>query len=227
MARATRWDLDAPGSRFTSRAAIAVVAGESYATRSESGERDVALLAAKDLLGDDVLDNLGSLGSPVVVDGSIGRGAAGWTPVLEWASIVIIGGVIQGAAWDGVKSAAKTIAARVAKYRQNNQQVYVSRGTAALLAIDHILDTTDQSQPLDVELVEEPAALRGNELSELSYTGLEPWLVCLQNSARTIRYVIAIQPDGRVAGSITVPMSEFEHMFSEFPPRIGEVSIRQ
>ena len=213
-----QWDREGRGSRFTSRVALAVSAGENYMLRAERGEAGVAHDAVTTVLGGDALDERPGLGRGEALDGSVGRGASGWAAVLEWGLQVTIGGVIGNAAWAGIKLAANE--ARGLLDRGKGRRVMVSRGLAGLVAIDHVLSTyKGEDGPLDIEAVEEPSSVRGMPSPEPNYVGIEPWLVLLQNGPRTARYVVAVRADGSVASSMAVPMEEFESLFNGFPPR--------
>lgn len=212
----TDWNLEQPGSRFTGRPAIAIVAGEAFTIRRERGETAVGETAAMALVGERSLEDHVALGRPIVVDGSIGRGASSWIPVIEW-SLEVIGTAMAGnAAWDGTKWAARVFRERVDSARRRNP-ILVSRGAAALLAVDHVSDHVGALGPLSVESVLEPSAFNGDPPTELSYTGIEPWLVCVSDESKGHRYVVAVQADGTVIGTIAVPVDDLQRMFSEFP----------
>jgi hypothetical protein len=216
-------DPEREGSRFTSRVAFAVSAMETHGDRREAdghGKSPVTQEAIEAHLGLNALDADPEGGQPKAVDGSVGRGAAGWIPVVEWAAAVAIGGVISGAAWDGVKAAGRRAKALLTRATEGGEKVFVSRGLAAVFAADHVLAETGEAGILDTESVVEPSTLRGEDPSELSYVGSEPWLVSLINESRTTRYLVAVSPDGNIEGMIPLPLSEFERLFPPLPPRV-------
>ncbi len=94
----------------------------------------------------------------------------------------------------------------------------VSRGLAATLAMEHVFETTDETEVLHVEVVQEPSVLGGRPPSETSYTGLEPWIVSLVNGSRRTRYVLVVSAEGDIEGCILVAAGEFEPMFGLLPP---------
>ena len=210
-------DPEAAGSRFTSRVGIALLSrphGESrFDERGDTGDpADVA----SEVLADVATDKLGD---PDVMQGSYGRGAASWVPIVEWAAATVGIGVLQGAAWDGVKLAARQLRSMVDRLRERGVRFAISRGGAARLAIDHVADTAGETGILDVEAVEEPSAIAGRPVTEVSYVAFEPWLVSIVNERRTRRYIIAVSPEGEVLGSMSFPMSELELPFGVLPPR--------
>lgn len=69
--------------------------------------------------------------------------------------------------------------------------------------------------PLKVEAVEEPSWIADQAITELSYGGVEPWVVFLRNPAAEIRYLVFVNPDGEIAGHLRLPFPPFEGMFSK------------
>jgi hypothetical protein len=84
---------------------------------------------------------------------------------------------------------------------------------ALLLAVQYVVETGDEQGGLEVEAIEEPSTLGGRSAIELSYVGVEPWLVSLVNPDRTWRYIVAVNPDGTVAGFLRLEMSEGERLY--------------
>lgn len=84
--------------------------------------------------------------------------------------------------------------------------------------MEYVFEETDERQVLHVEAVQEPSVLGGRPPSELSYTGLEPWIVSLVNGSRKTRYVLVVSPEGDIEGCITAPAGEFDYMFGLLPP---------
>jgi hypothetical protein len=209
------WDPESPGSRFTARVALALLGGRSGKSRFSHGDdTGSASDVAADVLDADLLASTSVLGEPKAIDGSVGRGAAGWVPVIEFVAVAAIGGVLGNAAWAGVKAAGSQARALVASMKEADVRILVSRGTAALLAIAWILEVGDEFEVLDVEAVAEPSALAGRPPTELSYVGVEPWLVALVNADRSSRYVVAVGSDGEILSWMKMPMGQMESFYS-------------
>ena len=68
-----------------------------------------------------------------------------------------------------------------------------------------------------MEAVEEPSGIAGRLVSELSYVGVEPWIVLLRNRKQLRRYVVVVESDGNVLGAVETPMGEWEHIFLPAP----------
>lgn len=219
MPKATEgFDPDSPGSRFTMRPSIGLVAGEDMAVRAERGERDVARTAFSTLVGPWIMESHPELGEGRLVDGAVGRGAAGWMPVLEWFLEISAAGVVGAAAWEAVRHASREARAVLDRIRgESKARFYVSRGLAALLAVEDVTQSGSEAGPLDIEAVEEPWTIGGDPPPEWNYVGVEPWIVLLVNRDRTARYVVVVRPDGTIAGRLRVEMGEFEGFFSRIP----------
>jgi hypothetical protein len=96
----------------------------------------------------------------------------------------------------------------------------VSRGAAAMLAGGHVGEEFGEKGPLEIEAVEEPSNIAGYEPTEISYVGVEPWIVLLRNREAKVRYVAVVLPDGTVAGALRIPFLPFEEGFLG-PTRFG------
>lgn len=214
----TSVDPEAVGSRFTGRVAVAVLTrrgGESrFDERGDTGDAQVVVDEISDPASDGPTD---ALGERTIIQGSYGRGAESWVPVIEWSVAMALGGVLQGAAWDAVKLAAKQLTSALRGLRDRGVEVAISRGAAAHVAIAHVMEATGDGGVLVVEAVEEPSALAGRPVTELSYVGSEPWLVSLRNERGTGRYIVAVSPSGEVLDSMSVPISDTEVGYG-FPP---------
>jgi hypothetical protein len=193
------------------RPAVAVIGGgEKFMAAAESGEQDVARRAIQEFVGEWVLEEDEGLGRGEPVDGSAGRGAEGWVAVIEWAASA----VVAGATWDGLKLAARRAKETVDRIRASEPaRPLISRGMALLLAVQYVVETDDEQGGLEVEAIEEPSMLGGRPAIELSYVGVEPWLVSLVNRDRTWRYVVAVNPDGTIAALLPLEMSEGERLY--------------
>lgn len=98
--------------------------------------------------------------------------------------------------------------------------IEISRGAAALLAAARVGEEFGEQGTLAIEAVEEPSSIAGNEVTELSYVGVEPWIVLLRNDERRTRYIVVVMPDGRLTGTLRVPFVAFEELFLR-PPEFG------
>lgn len=213
------WNPEMPGSRFTSRVALAVVSRRGGASIYGSDPDSIPVEAViRDALAADP-SQFQELGPAQTVEGSYGRGAAGLAAVVEWTLEAAATGIIGAAAWVGVTQAAARLRKLLGEMRGEKVQVLVSRGAAAFLAIDHVITTETEVGILDIEAVQEPSALTGREVTELGYVGAEPWLVSLVNASRSDRYIVAVQPDGEITGVLHLPIGEIEAVHLALPPR--------
>ena len=183
------------------------------------GEGATAEQVLRDAVGDWVLEEQpGDLGRAEARDGSAGRGAEAWIPVVQWAADVVANNVVDIT----IGYALARILGRLRERKQERKAeggfltVEVSRGVAAGLAAADVAEHFDEPGPLEVEAVEEPSAIAGHEVTELSYTGLEPWIVLLRNMEAEVRYLVVVLPDGRIVGRLRVPFLEHEAGF--LPP---------
>jgi hypothetical protein len=180
-------------------------------------DSEVARMAISDHLGADSLEPSGDAGRPAAVDGVVGRGAAAWIPVIEWAAAAVVGGVIQGAAWESFKATGRRLRDLLRRAKNDGETVYISRGAAAALAALHVLDETEEHGVIDTEAVLEPSSLRGERATEASYVGVEPWIVSLLNETRSKRYLVAVSCQGDIEGLITLPVGRIESIYSSMP----------
>ena len=210
------WDLDMPGSRFTGRPAIAIGFPEE-----EWYDRDAARAAFARHVGEWVFEEQDKLGKGDVVDSTVGRGASGIAAALEFALPYALGGMISasaGAAW--LAFLRKVRAARQPE-GERERRFLVSRGAAAYAAAGAVVEEFGEQDELVVEAVEEPSAIAGHDVSELSYTGIEPWVVLLRRDQTLRRYVVVVAPDGEIDGLIETPMREWEPGYLLPPERDG------
>jgi hypothetical protein len=206
-----RLDPETPAGRFNRRVAVVVLAGEPDPTVYESREAVV-----QEQVGDWVLQEDGSLGQPRTVDGSIGRGAEGWAPVVEWGVNAIGEGIIDLIIAAGAAELVRRLRRRGRDDADEQVEAplfYISRGTAAAVAADHVANTYDEAGPLEVEAVEEPSGIAGIPVSEVSYVGIEPWVVLLRNVEQERRYYVVVAPDGQIMGDIRTPFLEWEEAY--------------
>jgi hypothetical protein len=197
--------------------AAAIGLGPEWMEKSE-GKKNFARTAIAEEMGEVWLESDSDLKKPKVLDGSRGRGAAGWIPVLEWLGEHAVDGFIGFAASEAARVSIRRIRERLREAKDSGHPPMVSRGLAAALAMEHVFENTDEIHVLHVEFAQEPSVLGGRLPSETSYTGLEPWIVSLVNGSRRIRYVLVVAPDGDINGCITSPAGEFDSMFGLLPP---------
>jgi hypothetical protein len=187
------FDLEAPGSRFTMRPAFAVQVGVEWMDKSEK-EPGVARTAIAAEFDDSWLENEPEIGEVRVLDGVRGRGAASWIPIIEWIGPEVAGGLVGLGVSEAARASIRRIRVRIDSARSSGHRVLVSRGLAAMLAMERVFETTDETEVLHVEFAQEPSSLGGRPPSETSYTGLEPWIVSLVNGSRRTRYLLSSVP---------------------------------
>ena len=210
-------DPEKPGSRFTWRPGLAVLAGEVSERRRGSGLTAEDVI--EDVVGEWILEET-ELGKPKVIEGSIGRGAEGWAPVLEWVGLAAGSGIIGGLAWESVKTIARAASRTVEKLRQKGggkPTVFVSRGWALLSAIDAILEK-DSDAILSLEAVDEPSSFGEYPTPELNYVGIEPWVVLLVDLPAKKRWIVVVRPTGEIAGMIETPLEDYEDAYLRLEP---------
>lgn len=211
------WNAEAPGSRFTTRAALALLTRPGGApVFAEGSDAGNASEVVREAVGNDT--GGAELGMSNAIDGSWGRGADGWVPVVEWTLQAAVGGVIGAAAYDALKRAGRSLRDLLNGLHNRDVGVLVSRGAAALLAVDHVITAGGGDVP-DVEFVEEPSAIAGDSALELNYVGAEPWIVSLVNLARTRRYLVVVGASGEIVASLEFDISEIEQLYLRLPPR--------
>jgi hypothetical protein len=206
-------DPDSPGSRFTLRPAIAVPGGD--------GTDEIIRAALTESLDAEILERDPALGEPDVARGGIGRGAEGFAGVIEWIGAAVAAGLIGGAAWDGAKAAGKRLAALAKRaFERRPDYIIMSRGAAALIAIDHLAGLDPAIDGLVLEAVEEPSSIAGRDSPELNYVGIEPWLVFLVDPRTQTRYVVAVSSDGQILGDMKFPFQKLEEYY--FPVQLPD-----
>jgi hypothetical protein len=203
-----------------SRVAIAILSRPCGASRFARGEESgVAIEIITEALGAQALEPSGVLGDAQAVDGSDGRGANAWAPILEWSLNTIGQGVIGTAAWLAIAEAGAHVRALLSSARQGDVHVNVSRGAAAAIALHHVRTAVGEQDLLWVEAAEEPSALRHEGPGELNYVGIEPWIVSLVNANGTKRYIVVVSPQGDIEGAMKLPIGELERTYGRFAPR--------
>jgi hypothetical protein len=208
------WDLDDPGSRFTRLPAIAIGVGEEDWPPDEYGKGADA--AIRQHFGDWIFEESENLGRPEPVPGSVGRGAAGVAAVVEWVAVHAAGGVVSVAAGMAFKRVVSR--AREALRGGEHPRAYVSRGGAAYLGAAEVAERFGATDPLEIEAVEEPSSIAGEHVTELSYVGLEPWVVFLRSRESRRRYIVVVEGGGEILGALDTPVGEWEEMFLPAAP---------
>jgi hypothetical protein len=209
-----RRDVDAPGSRFSVGPAIALsVPEEEWADGNTviDGGAEAALVRH---LGDWIFQNQDELGRGEAIEGSMGRGAAGYAAVLEFVAVHAAGGVISAAA--GIAFARFVKRAQKSAHG-DGPSLFVSRGGAAYLAAAEVAARFGAPEAIEVEAVEEPSYIAGREVSELSYVGVEPWIVLLRAREKLRRYIVVVAANGDVLGALETPMGEWEKIYLPSP----------
>ena len=213
----SEWELEGATSRFTLDPAIAVGIPErewDLDPGARTEDRANSLLSER--FGEWVHEEQEELGRGHAELGSTGRGAAGTAAVLTFIAHHAAEGVIATAAGMAFKKFAQRA---WAAFRGRDEPVYVSRGGAVYLAVAEVAERFDEPGPVELEAAEEPSAIAGGSVSELSYVGVEPWIVLLRNRDRLRRYLVVVSAGGEILGAMETPMGEWENVF--LPPDAG------
>lgn len=208
------WDLESDESRFTSQPAVVLLVGE--VPERELGTASAETVVKQRLDATEVLLADEDLGTPAVIDGSIGRGAEGWAPVLQWVAEVMATGIVGAIAYDAVKLAARGTKRVFNRLKKSKTRFYVSRGFAALLAVEAVV-AKYPGAVLSIEAAEEPSAIAGYPTHELNYVGIEPWIVFLIDFEARKRFIVIVRPTGDVIGITEFELEEYEDMYSMVP----------
>jgi hypothetical protein len=216
------WDPEAPGSRFTRRPAIAITSRRGGRSVYEAEHTDTgdAHEVVSETIDEEFLYDDPVLTKPRILNGSQGRGAEAWVPVIEW----LADAAGQGAVGLGVSLALLQIGQRLrellSRLRAAGASVLVSRGVAEALAVDYVVRRGLESEgAVDVASVVEAAFIGGGTPPELNYVGADPWIVSLVNADRTRRYIVGLAPNGQVHGVITLPISDVQRAYLPLPLR--------
>jgi hypothetical protein len=209
------FDPEASAGRFNRRLAVAVLVPE-YDWPPYGSHEDAIGEAVRQRAGAWLLEEDQTLGRPKAVNGSIGRGAEGWIPIVEWGASAIGEGAIDLL----IAAAAAEIIRRLRRRPEGQREeaskapaFFISRGMAAAVAADAVAREFGSDGALEVEAVEEPSSIAGIPISEISYVGFEPWIVLLRHIGRRSRYVVVVEPAGGISGLIESPLSEWEVLF--------------
>jgi hypothetical protein len=209
----TNWDLEAPGSRFSSRPALGLPRGEQdWPSHPATDEVWAGIVRAE--YGAWLIDEEDpTLGKATLVRGEIGRGSSAEMAIVEWLLEPIVKGVVSLVA----AAAAKRIWRRARHGEEGSGEeprfVLVNRGTAILLAAAAVKETFGEEGELLLEAAEEPSAIAGRPTMEPNYVGLEPWVVLLRSEDARTRYIVVVQADGDILGCLKTPMNEWESLY--------------
>ena len=165
--------------------------------------------------GDWLLEPDADPGEPRYSVGETGRGTSGTTAIIEWIGATAGGGIVGNVAYGGPKAAARRAAAVLKCIRDETEtHIGTTRGMAALVAVDVVVERHGEAERLDVEAVEQPSTMGGEVPPETNHLAVEPWVALLVNESRTVRYVVVVAPDGSIRGTLATPMGEFEALWS-------------
>jgi hypothetical protein len=205
-------NVDDPSGRFNTRPAIAIMVSEElWNTDAPASPSDAMREVGADWL---LSEEETGLGGAEAVDGSVGRGAEGWAAVVQWLGDETARGVIEFAVAYALTRVLGRLRETPDRHRGEGLVGFeVSRGTAAFLAAAHVNEEHGEEGPLEVEAVEEPSTIAGNDITELSYVGVEPWIVLLRNRRDRVRYVVVVTPRGVIEGALRVPFLPHEELF--------------
>lgn len=206
----TPFDLDPEslGSRFTLHPVVVVYGRFDHAEddRRPDETRRVALF---DALGPDILAPKPGLGAGEVIRASIGRGGEGAAVAVQWMLLAAIGGVIGGAAYEGARRAGEALKG-VLRGSEEHPKVAISRGAAALFALDAVTGLAPATNSLLIEAVEEPTSIAGYHSPEINYVDIEPWLVFLVDFDKEVRHIVTLSAQGEILGHMSIPLQPSE-----------------
>ena len=64
-----------------------------------------------------------------------------------------------------------------------------------------------------IESIEEPSSIAQAPFMELSYTGIEPWIVIAVDRSNLNRHIIVVSPEGDIRGHLQVSLEEWESTY--------------
>jgi hypothetical protein len=210
-------ERDRSGSRFYSQPGFAVLRGEGATDPSGyDGDSGDAMARVRSALGDDpVADD--ELGDPVVSDASYGRGAAGWTAVVEWILEAAGQGIVGLVVTSPIVAAARKYLSYKRRMEERGADFLVNRAGALLIALDDVVGEAPQDSRVWLESAEEMSTAAGRPLSELNYVGADSWLVFLVDLRRDLRYVRIVSPRGEIVGRTTTSLTDLERLYLPAP----------
>lgn len=210
-------ERDSSGSRFYSQPGFAVLSGEDDTDPSgydgDSGDAMARVTSALD--GEPAQDP--ELGRPTVGGAGYGRGAAGWTAVVEWTLETAAQGVIGLMVTAPIIAASRKFLALKRRMEQTGARFLMNRGGAALIALVDVSSDAPNDSRLWLESAEEISTVAGRPISELNHVGADPWLVFIVDLERNLRYVRIVSPAGDVVGGTTASLNELERLYLPSP----------
>lgn len=210
-------ERDSSGSRFFSQPGFAVLLGEGGSDPSGyDGDSGDAMARVRSAFGEDPAPDQ-QLGQPMIRDANYGRGAAGWTAVVEWILEAAAQGVVGLIVTAPIIAASRRFAALKARMEGRGAQFLINRGGAALIALDDVTRDAPNGSRLWLESAEEMSAVAGRPISELNHVGADPWLVFIVDLQRDLRYIRIISPEGDVLAHATTSLNELERLYLPSP----------
>jgi hypothetical protein len=162
-------------------------------------------------------DTDAALGQPLVRDAAYGRGAAGWTAVVEWTLEAAAQGIVGLMATAPIMAAARRYRALMRRMKERDAEFLINRGGAALVALEDVMREAPTDSRLWLESAEEMSTVAGRPLTELNCVGADSWLVFLVDLDRDLRYVRIVSPAGDVVGRATTSLNELERLYLPAP----------
>ncbi len=208
---------DGSGSRFYSQPGFAVLLGEGGSDPSGyDGDSGDAMARVASALGYEP-DVDSELGRPAVGGANYGRGASGWTAIVEWTLEAAAQGIIGLLVTAPILAAAKRYTGLKQRMRERGATILVNRAGAALIALEDVARDAPAGARLWLETAEEVSTVAGRPISELNYVGADPWLIFLVDLDHDLRYIRVVSPEGEVVGRVTTPLAELERLYLPAP----------
>jgi len=210
-------ERDRSGNRFYSQPGFAVLLGEGGVDPSGcDGDTGDAMARARSALGEE-LDTNAELGQALVRDASYGRGAEGWTAVVEWTLEAAAQGVVGLIATAPILAAARRYQALKRRMEERGAEFLINRAGAALIALEDVTREAPSGSRLWLESAEEIATAAGRPLSELNYVDVDSWLVFLVDLDHDLRYVRIVSPKGEIVGRTMTSLNALERLYLPAP----------
>lgn len=208
---------DRSGSRFYSQPGFAVIRGEGGTDPSGyEGDSGDAMARVRSALGSEP-ETEDELVRPVVSGATYGRGAAGWTAVVEWTLEAAGQGIVGLLATTPIVAAARKYTSYTRRMEERGADFLVNRAGALLVALDDVGREIPEDSRLWLESAEEMSSAAGRPLTELNYVGADSWLVFLVDLRRDIRYVRIISPRREITGRATTSLTDLERLYLPAP----------
>jgi hypothetical protein len=208
---------DVSGSRFFSEPGFAVLLGERGSDPSGfDGDFGDATARVTSALGQAPPEDP-VLGSPRVIDGSHGRGASGWAPVVEWLGLAAAGGILGNLATDAVKAGAARFRDMVRGTKERGASILINRAGVALIALADVVEEAPSGATLWMEAAEELATVAGRDVTELGYSHTDSWLVMIVDVEHQVRYIRVVAPSGEIRVRVAAALNPFERLYLPIP----------